>query len=791
MQLTRQQLRKQKRDNHTEQQPVATVYCQPTTPLSWLQVIATAFSLCTLTAITYLSSLHYPFQFDDLASISYHFNIRHTQLADLFMANRRWISYWLNSLYYAWDRFNPFIYRIGNLTFHLTTGLLVFTIFFTAFRRSRQQFFAQNALTLSTIIAALFLLHPVQSQTVSYVIQGQLEGLATLATVLMVALFMWYTTTQNTAMRVGICIALCAVAAVGSCTKEIFVVTPLLIVLFDWFFITQGNWSALKQRVFLHALVGIIIVGMFVYFADLGFFSKLWNFSYTAQNGAGSLVTQDYTNDITTWPYIMSQFKVILHYLWIFMWPFGMCVDYDCTLASSFFSGDVMVPLLLLVAGGLFLLHRFLRNPIDPVVFGFLWFFIYATPRSVVPSAELMNDYKTYGASIGMFFLLACGIVWVINMILNRSYGSIHSSTLKLRRTLTTSASSESARPECRPQGGVSKETSAQNHSSVLLLLIIPLAFCTYQRNKVWSSEKEFWWDIIQKAPGKVRAYNYYGTILAKEGDHQQAIHYFKKAIALDPQYVPPYNNMAITYNMLNDKEEALKIMQTLTKLQPNNPEIQSNCGSFLLEMKNFDEAEKYIKRAIELRPHYGKAYFHLGRLYFEKGDQQAAYEAFKKACTQADFDTVQGFYAYGKSCLITNRYEEAAQAYQKAYAVAPNGYEICFEYASVQCMRSNFKEAQELYKRAYALKQDDANLLFNLGESYWADQQYHEALAWFKKAEERHVQNPALAIRLAGCYEKTGNRAQARAILEEFLKQNPPVDLKKAAQGALTKLRD
>lgn len=755
MQIQKQNKTKQGRPR-TEQKTVQTLYCQPEAPVSWLQTIITALSLCALTVAAYLPSLHYPFQFDDLQSITHHFSIRHSTLADLFMANRRWISYWLNSLYFSWDRFNPFIYRVGNLSFHLVTGLLIFAVLLAALRKSQQLFLSRNALTIATITTGLFLLYPTQTQTVSYVIQGQLEGLATLASMLVLALFFCCATIQNALVKTMVLILMLGTAAIASCTKEIFVVTPIIVMLFDWFFIAQGSWQQFKKRLVAHGLLTLTVFGMFAYFADPAFFKKLVGFTHSAQNGAGSLVTESYTQNITSWPYIISQFKVLFQYLWIFIWPFGLCVDRDTTIIRDFFCGDVLVPLLGLVALGYFLIRRIARNPTDPLTFGVLWFFIFITPRSLIPSAELMNDYKTYGASIGIFFLLACGLAFLIQKCFPLSPSLI------------------------RPRGWFWAP----------LLLILPLCFCTAQRNRVWASEKAFWGDIIEKSPRKTRALNSYGAALAKENDHKRAIYYFQKAIALDPSYMPPYNNMAISYQAVHDVEAALKIMKMLTTLQPNNPEVHSNFGSFLIDLKRLDEAEPYLKRALELRPHYGKASFHLGRLYFEKGDPQAAYQMLKRACTQGDFDTAQGFYAYGKACLLTDRLDEAEQTYQKAYALFPDYYDICFEYASVLCLHSKFKEAQQLYKRAYALKPGDANLLFNLGEAYWGDQQYTEALAWYKKAAEQKVKNPALSMRLAGCHDKLGDRKSACAILEEFLKQKPPADLKKAAEGALATMR-
>ena len=84
--------------------------------------------LLCVTIFVYYPSLYYEFQFDDIANIQKHFQIRTHSLWEQFFKGTRWISYWLNSVYYALDKFNPFYYRLGNLIIHSLNGLFIFFI---------------------------------------------------------------------------------------------------------------------------------------------------------------------------------------------------------------------------------------------------------------------------------------------------------------------------------------------------------------------------------------------------------------------------------------------------------------------------------------------------------------------------------------------------------------------------------------------------------------------------------------------------------------------------------------
>ena len=80
--------------------------------LSLTYRILVPLSLAISTLLTYLPSLHYPFQFDDIANIQKHFYIRHHGFWSLWFSGSRWIVYWLNALHYSIGKFDPFSYRV-------------------------------------------------------------------------------------------------------------------------------------------------------------------------------------------------------------------------------------------------------------------------------------------------------------------------------------------------------------------------------------------------------------------------------------------------------------------------------------------------------------------------------------------------------------------------------------------------------------------------------------------------------------------------------------------------------
>lgn len=717
--------------------------------LSWfgIPVVLVLATLCV-----YSFSLRYAFQFDDIDNIVKHFQIRTNTFSGLFFSGTRWISYWINALHYSFGKFDPWSYRLFNVALHCCTGILVFFAYLLGLTsRSTYDFFKKHALLLATMTAGLFLLHPVQTQTVSYVIQGQLEGLAALFVMSMIALFLLMNRVRQKFVRYGLVGVVWVLACFSSGTKEIAIVSPVLLLLVDWFFVTCGSWTSLKKRLWIHALIAATVLFWYVYFLHIRFFVDVFSLSSSAHATIGNLVTQQTCETITPFSFALAQPKVILHYLWIFIYPFCLSVDYDYRIPASLFSVDCLVPLMVL---GILLyciqrVCRPLRTHLG--IFVTLWFLICILPRaSFIPSSELVADYKTYLASVACMFVLASGIVWLSE----KTYAYIHKAFL------------------------LSLDFSLAKQG-LLFSFLVGLGVSTWQRNQVWSSGLAFWADVIRQAPQKARAYNNYGFELAQQyKQFKEAIPYFQKAVELDCAYADAYNNMAVSYGQVGEQKLALQALQKCLEWNPSNAQAYNNLASFLLRHQQLDEqtcatATAALQKALELRPHYGKALYNLGRIAYARNDYEQAWQCFHDACMKADLDNEMGFHAYAKISLMVKKYDHAIVGYTRALESVPDDQDLLFNLATAHFLADHTDRALTLYEHLLQLYPQDLRAWHNLGELYFNKASIEKALCCFEKTMMHPEEFPKCYLRTAQCYEKLGNYAAAHAMLDKTLKHS------------------
>lgn len=718
--------------------------------LDWQAFIPPSI-LVLLTTFFYYFSLNYPFQFDDIANITKKFAIRFDDPLMRWWTNSRWLGDWLNRMNFEVGRFDQFYYRAFNLTVHILSGLIIFYLIKTICEKLESRpFFSNNATILAFVSAGLFLLHPVQTQAVSYVIQARIEGVASFFTLLIIFCFvkMVYAKSVLAKGLLGMLMVVTGLLACG--TKEIVIVTPFLMILIDWFFISQERWESFKSRLWIHGIFSCYMFGLMIHYLSPKFASDAITCSVVTGNNRGNILTPDAYDIITPFRFLISEFKVVLHYLWMFVWPVNISVEYDWVVATSFWSSSVIFPLIALLILIGFAINFAYKKTQTFFSFGLFWFLIAIAPRAtVIPSPELVCDYKTYLASVGWLFVLAVVIVAIGNWVLKN---------IKIISEF---------------------EYAAHIPLATFSIILVFFGASTYTRNKIWETCVGFWEDNVKKAPMKARAHNNYGVALSEANRIDESIVAYLKAIELDKHYSDPLSNLAVAYSLKEETDKAIESLKAAINLCPNYPEALNNLGTLFIKKKQYDDAERILRKAIELRPYYGKAWYNLGRLFLEQNQEERAWEHFKKA-VEGDLDNADGFFTFGQMSIRMKKYAEAAQAFETVIKSGVENDNVWFNLANSYYMLKKYQQAQAIYERLVSKNPLEGRYMFNLAEAVFSQENYAVALELFNKITSLPQPLPQAFFRITNCLEKLNKYDDAKAHVAELEKLNAPDEFKK-----------
>ena len=122
-----------------------------------------------------------------------------------------------------------------------------------------------------------------------------------------------------------------------------------------------------------------------------------------------------------------------------------------------------------------------------------------------------------------------------------------------------------------------------------------------------------------------------------------------KRALEIDPNNVEALVGYSWLLQSLGRHAEVRPLMETAEQLDPVSSDIQSAFGRMLYRARKYDEAERHLKRSIELDPTNLISYSRLTDVYIEMGrfdDALAVYEKEQNLSREPDPSWLAFFYA-------------------------------------------------------------------------------------------------------------------------------------------------
>jgi tetratricopeptide (TPR) repeat protein len=294
-------------------------------------------------------------------------------------------SFWLN--YHFW-RLEPYPYHLFNLIFHFLNGVLVY-LFARKLLDLGQSTVSLPRFTreaLSVFAGGLFLLHPLQTESVSY-IASRSETLSVLFFFSAFALFLYR---RSQAISWPVTAGILALFFAGVSTKEHTAVLPALLLVTDYYWNPGFSFQGIRRnwRLYLPIAAGGAI-GLAAVF-------RVLRHADTAGFGVKNL---------PWYQYFFTECRVIWVYIRLFLVPAGQTIDYDYPISRTLLDHGALFGLaaLVLVAAAAFYYRR--RYPLAS--YGVVVFLILLAPTSsFVPIVDPIAEHRVYFPIIGLIFVL-------------------------------------------------------------------------------------------------------------------------------------------------------------------------------------------------------------------------------------------------------------------------------------------------------------------------------------------------------------------------------------------------
>lgn len=513
-------------------------------------------------AAAYCRTFGVPFYLDDFSSICDNDLVYRWQgFAALWRFEpNRVVGYLSFVLDYQLGHFKLTGYHLTNLLVHFLAGAAMYALGRGLVRTPRLRGaippLARNWLPL--IAALLFVLHPLQTQAVTYIVQ-RLASLAGLFYLAALAAYVQARLAPAGIARSGWAVTGVLAGALAFFTKETSATLPVAIVLVEAAFFAPGH-----RRMLVTAASAVAALIAFWLTVAIGHASDPLSASAVAR------LSQE-TPDLTRSHYLVTQVVVVVHYLRLFVLPAGLHLDYDMALRYDFWRPDVLLgaALHLALLTGAILCWR--RRPV--VAFGVLFYYLaHAVESSVIPIRDLVFEHRTYLPNSGLCLVAT----WLLLAEL----------------------------PRIRPGARVALPAT--------VILLLALGWATWRRNEVWRDPIAFWQSNVDLAPGKPRPWGMLGRYLVEANRPEEGLQALERAgqlrsagVADDDAQLDAINRIW-ALRLLGRYDEALALNASATA-RPMSPSRRAtfyvNEGNVYFDQRRWQEAETAFREALHLAP--------------------------------------------------------------------------------------------------------------------------------------------------------------------------------------------
>jgi tetratricopeptide (TPR) repeat protein len=476
-------------------------------------------------------------------------------------------SYWVNARLSGDD---PYSYHLFSLTIHLAAAALVFLIVRRLLEWSQAP--AARRTLLAGFAGGLFLLHPIQTESVAY-LAGRSEALSVMLLLAAYAVFLYR---RRAAITWGIMLLVLALFGLAVLSKEHTVVLPALLLLTDFWWNPGLSFRGARANWRLYAPLALGAAGAVALF---------WKaILYSPSAGFG-------LRGVSWYQYLFTQGRALFVYPAEFLLPVRLTADWDFPVSHGIFDHGAIFGLIALVALAAAAWHYRRRFPL--ACFGFFAYLVLMSPTSsILPIADPLAERRLYTGMLGLLLI-------VVDLA-----GRIRTDSRKL--------------------------------AAALVALLLVAAAITHARAAVWADPLALWQDTAAKSPHKRRVLFQLASAYADAGRCQEAVEEYQKvADAWPPDYdllidwglaydcvnqpelaleklrqaatIEPsahvYTQMAKVYGERRRWAEALDVLAVAERIDPNFAITYMYKGDIDLSLNHAAEAVADYRRALELQP--------------------------------------------------------------------------------------------------------------------------------------------------------------------------------------------
>ncbi len=654
------------------------------------------------------------------------------------------------ALNYYFHQYRVFGYHLFNLLIHIFTGFLIFSI-------TRLTLASLNKKTgfIPFLAALMWLVNPVHTQSVTYIIQ-RMNALAAMFYLLSLTAYIQARQLQLASGRIAgpsgagahpagagsrprprnglanvLFVASTFFAVLALSSKEIALTLPVFLLLYEWFFF-QGLSPAWLKRQAKWLVGGLVLIALI-------------SLIYLDTDPVRKILSGYANKPFTPGQRLLSEPSVIIYYLslLIFPHPARLHLVYDFPVSASLLSPSAsLLAIAALIALIVFAFYSARQRPL--IAYAVLWFLGTLVIESSVIGLELIYEHRTYLPSVFPFIAGTCWFLgrrrsgWPIFVVFfviivicgfwTRQRNHMWQDEIRFWRDAVAKAPSESDNYNSLglafqqagdyEQALVSFEQARQleknatydftaaNIGEVLIKSgryreAVPFLEKVVANNIVPENgggqlhlalpDEAFAAHRVRELYKKV--YLNLGIARQQTGRTDEAISYYRCALAVDPRTASAWNNMGNAFFRRGDVEQAVSCFKKALAVDPAYEQAAANLKKIDRILNRYGPIISQFEAEADQAPGNAQISFQLGRIYQAAGMIDRAIEQYDKT-VKLNPGMIEGLNLLAVLYAETGQDEKATGAMEKLAEMLPENETIYYNLACLYARQNRTEKA-------------------------------------------------------------------------------------------------
>lgn len=563
--------------------------------------LAAGALLAALGAAVYSNTLSAPFVFDDVPQIQLNesIQIRGLGLGELWTAfsqgpvQGRPLAYLTFALNYYAGGDDVLGYHLVNIAIHLLAGLAAYwlaLLTMNVWRESKPaappRLDAVRSQRIAFLAAAIFVLHPIQIQSVTYVVQ-RMNSLASLFYLSAMAMYVAGRLAERPRRRWTLWSLGLSAWILSLLCKQNSVTLPFAAAMYEWYFFRglSLDWLPRGWKRWLPVGGVLLLVAGLIAIVSVAQLSLI-----------GDVFRRYQERDFTMGERLLTQPRALCVYasLTLFPWPSRFNLLHQMDASRGLVDPPQTLVAIALLAGYIWLCFWTARRN-RLISFSLVWPLVHLAVESTILPLELIYEHRMYLPMFGVCLLAA----------------NLLDAALARR--------------------------SAFVRGAVAAALLAALGSATYVRNQVWTDAIGLWTDVIEKNPTSRRAYVNRAGLYLDRGEWSKAIEDCDRALEIDETFDAAWIGRGAAFLNSGDYRRAVTNLSAaiaVAKLNDIRVMAYKNRGAAWAAMGYPMRAIADYTRAIEMEPRSVGNLYKRANAYLRLGNYSKAIADYKR-CTE------------------------------------------------------------------------------------------------------------------------------------------------------------